>query len=328
MVANKSSAGLLTLAIVPAYKASETASRVVEKLMSEVDHVLVVDDGCPDNTGQSVIRVHGQSSSVSILFLESNQGVGAAMKSGFDWALEQQFGVIIKVDADDQMDISRIQEMRAVIENGKADMVKGNRFDSVKDLEKMPLLRIIGNACLSLFAKISTGLWTVNDPTNGYLAISRPALEAVQHQKLSNGFFFESDLLFRLGLSNCNVYELPMPAIYGNEKSNLRIHRVLFSFPLLHARNTVKRITYKYFVREWSLGTLNILGALLMFVLAIILGIDALRLIETTGNPITAGQAVGVSLTAILGFQLLLAFLSYDVQMEKRNGQRFSIPGT
>ena len=314
-----------TLAIVPAFRAPKTINIVVAKLLTVVDHVLIVDDACPLGSGEAAHKRFSRSKSVNVIFRETNGGVGAAMKTGFDWALEKDLKFIVKVDADDQMDVSQIPEMIRAIESGEADLVKGNRFDSVRDLEKMPFFRILGNAALSLIAKGSSGLWTVNDPTNGFFAISRPALEAIQHQKLSSGFFFESDLLFRIGLANCKVHELPMPAIYGNEKSNLKISKVLFTFPYLHAKNTLKRIAYKYFVREWSLGTLNLLGALLMFNLAIILGVDALRVIQSTGNPITAGQAVGVSLTAILGFQLLLAFLSYDVQMERRNGQRFPI---
>ena len=312
-----------TLAIVPSFRAKDRILTVVGKLSKVVDHVLVVDDACPEKSGELVAREFQSSKSVDVIFRSENGGVGAAMKTGFDWALQKDYEFVVKVDSDDQMDISKIPEMIRVIQSGDADMVKGNRFDSVKDLENMPFLRILGNAGLSLIAKSSSGLWTVNDPTNGFLAISRPALEAVQHGKLSNGFFFESDLLFRVGLANCKVHELPMPAIYGGEKSNLKISRVLFTFPLLHAKNIMKRIAYKYFVREWSLGTLNLLGALLMLIFAALLGIDALRIVQATGSQVTAGQAVGVSLTAILGFQLLLAFFSYDVQMERREGQRF-----
>ena len=314
-----------SVAIIPCFKAGDVVVSVVRKLLNFVDHVLLVDDGCPQNSGTKVLREFSNNKSVSVILREQNGGVGAAMKTGFEWALERNFDLFVKIDADDQMDERFIPQMIETIREGKADMVKGNRFDSVRDLEKMPPIRILGNAALSLVAKSSTGLWSVNDPTNGFFAISRPALEAVQHQKLSNGFFFESDLLFRIGLANCKVHELPMPAIYGNEKSNLRISRALFTFPFLHAKNTVKRVAYKYFVREWSLGTLNLLGALLMFVFALFLGIDALRVIQSTGSQVTAGQAVGVSLTSILGFQLLLAFLSYDVQMERRDGQRFPI---
>ena len=314
-----------SLAIVPTFRAANTIKSVVEGLIEIVDFVLVVDDACPENSGLLIKNEFVNSDRVLTVFRPSNGGVGAAMKTGFDWALQRDFEIIVKVDADNQMEALRIPEMIRVVASGNADMVKGNRFDSVKDLENMPFLRIVGNAGLSLIAKGSSGLWTVNDPTNGFFAISRPALQAVQHPKLSNGFFFESDLLFRVGLANCKVHELPMTAIYGEERSNLKITRVLFTFPFLHAKNTLKRIAYKYFVREWSLGTLNLLGALLMLIFTTFLGLDALRIIQTTGNPITAGQAVGVSLTAILGFQLLLAFLSYDVQMERRDGQRYAI---
>ena len=314
-----------TVAVVPTYKARATILTVVSKLGPYVDHVLLVDDGCPEESGKLVSREFDESEKITVLEREVNGGVGAAMKTGFDWALSNEFDIIIKVDADDQMDVEHIPGMIAALTKGEADFVKGNRFDSVQDIEKMPLTRVFGNAVLSLVSKVSTGLWTVNDPTNGFLAITRPALQAVQHKKLSDGFFFESDLLFRLGLSSCRVQEITMPSIYGDEKSNLRISRVIFSFPFLHLRNFLKRIVYAYFVREWSLGTLNLIGSSVMFVIALFLTIDALRVIESTGNPITAGQAVGISMTGILGFQLVLGFLSYDVQMQRRGKARFSL---
>ena len=314
-----------SLAIIPAFKAVDSISVVVNKLSKVVDHVLIVDDACPEGTGKKIAYENHQPEQVSVLFRRENGGVGAAMKTGFDWALQRDFHFIVKVDADDQMDVARVPQMISLIATGQADAVKGNRFDSVGDLEGMPVIRILGNAGLSLIAKFSSGLWTINDPTNGFFAISRLALEAVQHQKLNDGFFFESDMLFRLGLSNCNVQELPMSAIYGRERSNLVISRVLFTFPFLHSKNMLKRLAYKYFIQEWSLGTLNLIGAALMFVFALLLGIDSLAMIRSTGERITAGQAVGVSLSAILGFQLLLGFLSYDVQMERRGGQRFPV---
>lgn len=313
--------------IVPTYKASNSIIKVITDSLKFVGHVLVVEDGCPENSADVVLQEFSKDSRVSVIQRDENGGVGAAMKEGFDWALTRKFKIVVKVDADGQMNVSEIPGMIRTIKEGKADLVKGNRFDSVGDLEKMPPIRIFGNAALSLMAKTSTGLWSINDSTNGFFAISLPALKAVQHQKLSNRFFFESDLLFRAGLANCVVKEISMPSIYGSEKSNLRVSRVLLTFPFLHFRNFLKRLIYSYFVKQWSLGTLNLLGSILMFLIAILIGVDYLSLNERSGNSISVGQAVGISMTSILGFQLLLAFLTYDVQMEERNGQKFHLFG-
>lgn len=309
-----------TVALVPCYRASKTVVNVVSKLERYVDQVVVIDDACPENSGDLVAQQFIDRPNVEVVARKENGGVGAAVKSGLDWALSKDFQVIVKVDADDQMDVSYIPEMVDLIRSGKADFVKGNRFQSVSHLEGMPALRVIGNSALSLFSKISTGLWSVNDPTNGFFAISVVAARLVQHNKLHDRFFFESDLLFRVGLADCRVKEVAMPSIYGDEKSNLQVSRVILTFPFLHFRNLVKRIAYTYFVREWSLGTLNLLGSSIMFFFAVLIGVDALRISSVSGNPVTAGQAVGVSLTAILGFQLFLSFLSYDVQMERKQG--------
>ena len=314
-----------TLVIIPTYKASDTIMKVVEDSLEFVTHVLVVEDGCPEKSAEAVCIRFSDNPRVSVIRRGENGGVGAAMKTGFDWALGQAFDVVVKVDADGQMDVSHIPSMVGLIRKGKADVVKGNRFDSVRDLENMPLVRIVGNTALSLMAKGSTGLWSINDSTNGFFAISAPALGAIQHKKLSDRFFFESDFLFRVSLANCVVSEIPMPAIYGFEKSNLRISRVMVTFPVLHFKNFLKRLIYSYFVREWSLGTVNLIGSTIMFMIALLIGADYLRMNQLAATQITAGQAFGISLTAILGFQLLLAFLSYDVQMERKNGQRFSL---
>ena len=96
----------------------------------------------------------------------------------------------------------------------------------------MPKLRLFGNAILSFITKLSSGYWHVFDPTNGFTAIHLSLLRIIDFEKVANGYFFESDLLFRLNINRCVVTDIPMKAVYNDEKSNLKISTILFPFYL------------------------------------------------------------------------------------------------
>ena len=85
----------------------------------------------------------------------------------------------------------------------------------------MPIVRIIGNIGLGFITKLSTGYWELFDPTNGFIAIRSEVLNEISLEKIDNGYFFETDLLFRCSLSNILISEIPMDAVYASEKSSL-----------------------------------------------------------------------------------------------------------
>ena len=307
------------LVIIPAFRASDTIEHVVRSAAKEADHVLVVDDCCPDETGRIVEKIDWKGKrKVTVVYRKENGGVGAAMKTGFEWAKESEFDIFVKVDADGQMDCSKIGSLVDPIIDGRTDYAKGNRFDSVEDLERMPKIRILGNAILSLCSKISSGFWTVNDSTNGFFAIDKNALFALKPTKLRDDFFFESDLLFRLSVSGCNAVDVPHRAIYENETSNLSIARVVFTFPALHLVNFLKRYTYQYFVREWSLGTIYTISSLLLTFLGLgfgaFFGISSLE----ENRPWSSAQSTLFSISLILAAQFAIAFLTFDIQSERK----------
>ena len=177
----------------------------------------------------------------------------------------------------------------------------------------MPRIRIFGNAVLSLMSKVSTGYWDVNDPTNGFTAIHRSALERVALAKLQKGFFFESDVLFRLSLVRAVVTDVPISAIYGAEKSNLKIRSALTLFPRRHFVNLHKRIFYNYYLREWNVASVELPAGIIAIAFGIIYGTSTWATMGALGIPATSGQTLIAALPIILGFQLFLSFLSFDV---------------
>lgn len=304
-------------AVVPAYRVEGKIISVLERFGPEVERIWVVDDQCPNGSGH-LVQAKVDDKRVTVIFNDENLGVGGATLVGYQKALESGAEVVVKVDGDGQMHPEDIPTLVRPVLAGEADYAKGNRFDSLNQLRQMPPIRILGNAVLSLWSKISSGYWSVNDPTNGFTAAHRIALESIDFEKLAKRYFFESDMLFRLNLSGAVVRDVSLPARYGDEVSGLSVLRAIFEFPWRHARNHFKRIGYRYYLREWSLGSVELIAGLGLLLLGIIFGVSTTVAAFERAEAITAGQVTFASLAIILGFQLLLSFVGYDIQSEPK----------
>lgn len=306
--------------VIPAFKVANQLVEVINSLPKQIKHIIVVDDACPEGSGKKVQK-HFKSK-VKVIFHSENQGVGGAMVSGYKAALrETDAQFIVKLDGDGQMDPADIPKLINPLLVGHADYTKGNRFDSIEDLEQMPRIRIFGNAILSFLSKVSSGYWNVTDPTNGFTALRRSVLEKINLGKIRKSFFFESDMLFRLALVRAVVEDVPLPARYGNEKSNLKIRKVLSEFPKRYLANFGKRIIYQYYLREWSPASFELPLGLIFLFSGLIAGASFWIQNSQLGTFASAGQVMLASLPLIVGTQLLLAFINYDIsKLPQRHG--------
>jgi glycosyltransferase involved in cell wall biosynthesis len=303
--------------VIPAYKVSKHLVKVVESIGPEVSKIIVVDDACPEFSGE-ILRKQVSDFRLEIIQHTVNKGVGGAVKTGYRRALEQGFAVIVKIDGDEQMDSSKISDLIEPILNNRSDYTKGNRFFGVEAIQQMPKVRIVGNLVLTFMTKFSTGLWHIFDANNGFTAIRRSTLETLNLDKIDNRYFFESDMLFRLNIIQARVSDIPLPALYGEEQSNLKIKRVLFEFPIKHARNYLKRIVYTYYLRDFNLASVELPVGLLLSGFAIVLGgYNWIRGIITT-TPTETGTLILIAMCFLSGLQLLLAFLSHDTNNSKK----------
>lgn len=297
--------------VIPAYRARDSILGVISRIDDGVDLVIVVDDACPESTG---LRVQAECTDVRVhvVFNEKNQGVGGAMVAGYRAALGLGAEVCVKLDADGQMDPALIQGFVRPILAKEADYTKGNRFFHVRDVASMPPVRLLGNAALSFLCKLSSGYWHIFDPTNGYTAIHADCLREVELDKLEKRYFFESDLLFRLHLVDAVVVDVPMRAVYGDEHSSLNPLREIPRFLRSHARNFLKRIFYEYFLRDFSLASVQLVGGVSLMFFALAHGgwtwyHNLMRGVESP-----AGTVALVSIAAIVGFVLLQGFFAFD----------------
>ena len=298
--------------VIPSYRVSAWILGVVERIGPEISRIYVVDDACPDGSGDRVERDCGDPR-VTVLRHERNQGVGGAVLTGYRAALADGMDIIVKVDGDGQMDPSLIPDFVEPIAAGEADYAKGNRFFHPEDVREMPNGRKVGNAFLSLMTKLSSGYWDLFDPTNGFTAIHGDVAQHLPFDKISRGYFFETDMLFRLNTLRAVVVDIPMRAKYGDEVSGLKPARVVGEFLIKHLRYLCKRIFYNYYLRDLSLASIELPVGLLMMLFGMLFGgyhwLDSLR----TGLSASTGTVMLAAMPLLVGIQLLLAFIGHDV---------------
>ncbi|HVP88450.1 MAG TPA: glycosyltransferase family 2 protein [Casimicrobiaceae bacterium] len=304
--------------VIPCYRVRAQILSVLDGIGPEVERIFVVDDACPEATG-ALVEESCTDPRVHVIGHITNQGVGGAVITGYRAALSEGADVVIKIDGDGQMDPALITRFLRPLLAGHADYAKGNRFYDLSFVRSMPKLRLLGNALLSLVNKLSSGYWDIMDPTNGYTAIHRTALSALPLDKLDRGYFFESDMLFRLYTLRAVVRDIPMPARYGAETSNMSVGRIAAAFPGKYVRAALKRVFYAYFLRDFNAGTLQL--ALGVLVGAIGAAFGAVKWIQSaaSGLPATSGEVMLAALPVLVGIQLLLGALNFDVQNVPRD---------
>lgn len=227
--------------VVPAYNESDFVGDVIETVPGFVDRVYAIDDGSTDRTWEEMQaaawRVNQRAATVAAaapggnrtrtrevvtIHHEDNRGVGGAISTGYRRALADGMDVVTVVSGDGQMDPEILDRILDPVVEGEADYAKGNRLASAESREPMSRLRLFGNALLTGLTRIASGYWRLTDAQNGYTAISREALEAIDLDELYEDYGFANDLLVRLNVAGMVVADVPMRAVYGDEESHIR----------------------------------------------------------------------------------------------------------
>jgi dolichol-phosphate mannosyltransferase len=303
---------MIVAVVIPCFRVKKHVVDVIKSIGDEVSIIVAVDDCCPEGTADHIESTLSDSR-LRVIRHTENQGVGGATISGYKHALLEGADIVVKIDGDGQMDPALLPSLIKPILKGKADYCKGSRFFDLESLASMPRLRLLGNSILSFVNKVSSGYWDVMDPTNGFTAIHRVALTQLPLSKLSNRYFFESDMLFRLGTVRAVVCDRPMSAKYDDEESSLSIAKVMFEFPSLYLRCFFKRVFYSYFLRDFNGASMQLLLGIFLMGFGGVWGVSkwieamSLNVASTSGTVMLAGLPI------ILGFQLLLSAIQFDM---------------
>ncbi|PWU10140.1 MAG: glycosyl transferase family 2 [Verrucomicrobia bacterium] len=298
--------------VIPCYRVKNQIVSVVQAVLPWADHVIVVDDACPEQSG-AYLAQQVQDPKLRIIQHKKNMGVGGAMIAGYQEALKTDALVIVKMDGDGQMDPKYLGRLIAPLLVASADFSKGNRFYDLLALPSMPWLRKLGNFGLTFLAKISSGYWHISDPTNGFIAIRREALSLLNIQLLDHSYFFEINVLVQLNIIHAVAVDVPIPAQYGDEKSSLNPLKILFAFPPKLLASFFRRIWWRYFVYDVNMVTIFLVMGVLLFFGGT--GFGIFKWFSSVQADINQpmGTIALAMLPIILGFQLILQAAVLDI---------------
>jgi glycosyltransferase involved in cell wall biosynthesis len=301
-------------AVIPCYRVEREIASVLQTIPPYIKHIIVVDDASPDSTADLVTASAKEDGRLLLIRHPSNLGVGGAMVTGYRKALELGAQISVKIDGDGQMDMNHLPRLLEPLIAGKADYTKGNRFRDFRSLQKMPLLRRIGNMGLGFLSKAATGYWHMFDPTNGFNAIRAEALAQLPLHQIDRTYYFETSMLANLYLIGAVVKDVPMPARYQGEVSSLSIRRILFEFPLKLMTTFVRRLVLKNFIYDFSMGSIYLLSGLPLLIFGLTFGIYKWIQYASRGVPAPTGTVMLPTLSVLLGIQLLLSAIEIDLR--------------
>jgi glycosyltransferase involved in cell wall biosynthesis len=301
--------------VVPAHDEESLIAGVVAAMPDFVDRVYVVDDASTDATVARALD--GGDRRVEVIRHERNQGVGAAIVTGYRRALAEGIDVACVMAGDGQMDPADLETLAGAVARGEVDYAKANRLVTGQAWNLIPRSRYLGNAVLSLLTKIASGYWHVADSQSGYTAIAHDTLAQLDLERLYRRYGFPNDMLVSLNVWNARVRDFPSRPIYNvGEQSGIRLAKVVPAISWLLLRRFFWRLGEKYVIRDFHpLVFFYALGILLTSI-GLVLGVleTVLRIL---GNDLTPASVILVALLLISGIQFTLFAMWFDMESNK-----------
>jgi len=297
-------AGPRLAVVVPAYRSSRTVGAVLAGIPAAVRDVVVVPTRRRRRPSRAVADPR-----VVLLRHRRNAGVGGAVRTGYAKALELGADVVVKVDADGQMDPAEVERVAGPALRGEADYPKGNRFLAGFLSRRMPPVRIAGNLVLTFLTKAASGSWDVFDPTNGFTAVHAAVLRRLDPERLARDYFFEISVLLELRRLRARVVDVPVATRYGEERSSLSVLAATATL----AAGLVRRLGRQYYLHDVTAASVLALlgGPLLAF--GVVWGVAQWVRHARAGELASAETVLLAAVPVILGVQLLLQALALDV---------------
>jgi glycosyltransferase involved in cell wall biosynthesis len=308
-------AGRSVAVVVPAFDEERLIGTTLGGIPEFVDHVFVVDDASNDATAERA-RSSGDAR-LEVISHERNQGVGAAILTGYRRALAAGIDVTCVMAGDNQMDPADLEAIAGPVARGEADYAKANRLFTGRAWELIPHTRYLGNAVLSLLTKIASGYWHVADSQSGYTAIARETLELLDLDRIYDRYGFPNDMLVHLNVINARVRDVPSRPVYGvGESSGIRLRRVVPSISWLLTKAFFWRMREKYVIRDFHPLVFFYVFGLLFLVIGAALGLTV-TVLRILGNELTVATVVLVALLLIAGLLFTLFAMLFDMESNR-----------
>jgi glycosyltransferase involved in cell wall biosynthesis len=306
--------------VVPAHNEEKLIAETVSTIPGFVDRIYVVDDASQDTTTERARELEDER--VVVIAHDRNQGVGAAIVTGYKRAIEERVDVTCVMAADNQMDPDDLETLVRPVALGHVDYAKANRLFTGQAWQLIPRHRYLGNAILSLLTKIASGYWHVADSQSGYTAVGLDMLELLDLDRLYRRYGFPNDMLVHLNVWNARVRDFPSRPIYGvGERSGIRLRKVVPAISWLLVKGFFWRMKEKYVIRDFHPLVFFYFLGFLMTGIGLVLGIVE-TVLRILGNEITTPTIVLVALLLISGSQFMLFAMWFDMESNKDLGGR------
>jgi glycosyltransferase involved in cell wall biosynthesis len=301
--------------VVPAYDEEKLIGTTLGTIPEFVDRVYVVDDASRDGTADRAREAGGDR--VEVITHEQNQGVGAAILTGYRRALADGIDVTAVMAGDNQMDPADLEAIVGPVARDEVDYAKANRLFTGRAWELIPRTRYLGNAVLSLLTKIASGYWHVADSQSGYTAVSLRTLDLLDLDRIYKRYGFPNDMLVHLNVINAKVRDVPSRPVYGvGEDSGIRLRKVIPSISWLLTKAFFWRMREKYVIRDFHPLVFFYVFGILFSLLGLVLGVTV-TVLRIGGNDLTVATVVLVALLLIAGLLFTLFAMLFDMETNK-----------
>lgn len=214
------------IVVIPTYNEKENINKLISKIQDiqpDMD-ILIVDDNSPDGTASEVKKLQEVNNRIHLLERAGKMGLGTAYIAGFTYAIENDFEIIMEMDADFSHNPEEIPNFLKEISNN--DLVIGSRYIKGVNVVNWPLKRLLLSYFANLYTRIITGM-PVKDATGGFKCFRADMLKKVDFQSVrSNGYSFQIEMNYRLWKKGARIKEIPIifvDRIEGESKMSKKI---------------------------------------------------------------------------------------------------------
>jgi dolichol-phosphate mannosyltransferase len=198
--------------IVPTYNERDNVGPITDAILGAVAdaHVLIVDDGSPDGTGQLADEIAAGNPAVSVLHRQAKQGLGRAYVAAFKHLIAEGADIVVQIDADFSHPVRFLPALLEPLLSGRADLVLGSRYVKGGHIPRWNILRRLVSRGGSIFAGVVL-LMPYRDLTGGFKAWRSDALRRIDLDRLhAGGYAFQIETTFRARLAGARIVEVPI----------------------------------------------------------------------------------------------------------------------
>ena len=233
--------------ILPAYNAAKTIQSVFKRIpkntLKEIYRFIIVNDGSTDATQKICEKLRKVYKKITIITHKKNKGYARAQKIGFKKALVKKADIIGILHSDGQYAPEFLPRLLQPLKDGYADVVLGSRMLGGGALKGgMPLYKYLGNKFLTLIENIAYEM-KLSEYHSGYMLYSKKTLTTINFERLSNTYHFDGEMLIMAKKKKLKILEIPIPTIYGNEKSYL--NSIIYGIDVL-------KIVFRYLMGKYD----------------------------------------------------------------------------